>query len=74
MPDIIHPTMPFSTVAFLHEQWNTLSENVRRMWSRHCLVEFDTQYFHKVMIDARLLNRYLSMKLLASGDSGFSIE
>lgn len=74
MPDIIHPTMPFSTIAFLHEQWERMTESSRRMWSKHCLVEFDTVYFHKVLIDARLLDRYLAMKLLSSGDSGFDFS
>ncbi len=70
MPDIIVSQMPFSTIAFLVEQWSAYPESVRRMWSRHALIEFDTLYFHKIMIDARLLNRYLAMKLLCEGSGG----
>ena len=67
MPDIIHPTMPFSTIAFLHEQWERLPYSLRLMWSRHSVREWDSLYFKKFEISARLFNRYCSMKFFCIG-------
>lgn len=63
MPDILIPKSPNCEIAFLHEQWEKLTDARRQMWRRHSSLEWDSFYFHRFSISSRLFNRYSALVL-----------